>query len=92
MDNAIVPVVRPLFTLCDVKTGHALCHSLQLNAFQAEQCYQLRVFVNAGDNSSCLKKYSRAAKNYYYMQVRYCNGVVCFTCRLMGWCLLHCYL
>lgn len=76
LDPPIVPVVRPLLTLCDMKTGTALCHTQRLNEHQCLQQYQLRVFVNAGDNSSCLRKYSRAARNYYYTQLRtdFVNG------------------
>ena len=65
----ILPVVRPLLALCDVKTGGALCHTQFITKQQAAQQYQLKVFVNAGDNSTCLRKYSRAARNYYYTQV-----------------------
>lgn len=69
MDPPIVPVVRPFFALCELGTGNSLCQSMKLTESQAHKSYQLRIFINAGQNSVCLKKYSGAARNYYYTQV-----------------------
>lgn len=69
LNPPIVPVVRPFFALCELGTGHALCQSMPLTESQSIKSYQLRIFVNAGQNSICLKKYSGAARNYYFIQV-----------------------
>ena len=79
MTSPIVPVVRHFFALCDSKTGHALHPSCRVTAAQARRQYQVRVFVNAGENSGSLSKYSTAARNYYFRQV--CVGACgCVTC------------
>lgn len=62
----IVPVVRPFFSLVDVKSNRALCPYQYVNPSHR---YVMRVFINT-ENSSCLGKYSSAARNYYFMQVR----------------------
>ncbi|XP_019849121.1 PREDICTED: tyrosine-protein kinase JAK2-like [Amphimedon queenslandica] len=70
MSPPIVPVVRPFFALCEPGTGYALCQSMKLTAPQSRKTYQLRIFINAGQNSVCLKKYSGAARNYYFTQLK----------------------
>ena len=71
MNPPIVPVVRPFFALCEVGTGFALCQTMRLTYAQSRKSYQLRIFINAGQNSVCLKKYSGAARNYYFTQVNF---------------------
>ena len=61
----IVPVVRPFFSLVDLKSGRALCPYQFVNP---NHQYVMRVFINT-ENSSCLGKYSSAARNYYFTQV-----------------------
>ena len=65
-----MPVARPFFALCDPRTGMPLCPHHTLTQDEAKKKYQLRVFVNTGDNSVQFLRMSKAAYSYYYRQVR----------------------
>lgn len=65
-----MPIARSFFALCDPKTGVPLCPHHTLTQDEARKKYQLRVFVNTGENSFQLLRMSKAAYSYYYRQVR----------------------
>lgn len=68
----IVPIARPFFALCDPRTGIPLSPYHTLTQDEAKKKYQLRVFVNTGENSFQFLKMSKVAYFYYYRQVRGC--------------------
>lgn len=66
----IPPVARPLFALCDTKTGFCLSPYQTLTPSEARRQYQLRLFVNTGENGVHLQRMSRTVHNIYWQQVR----------------------
>ena len=69
-----MPIARPFFALCDVKTGMPMCPYHTLSPEDAKKKYQLRVFVNTGENSFQFLRMSKAAYTYYYRQVSHFCG------------------
>lgn len=65
----IVPIARPFFTLCDLETSLPLNPYHTLSSKDIKKHYQLRVFVNTGENGSRFLRTSKQAYGYYYRQV-----------------------
>lgn len=71
LDEPIIPVVRPLFTLCDKKTGMSLNHYHKMTKKDTARKYHLKLFVTIKQNGMMLQCLSRSACKYYYEQVKY---------------------
>ena len=69
LDPQIYPVARTFFALCDLKTGLCLHPYQVISAADTKKQYQLRVFVNTGQNAYHFLRMNKAAYSYYYEQV-----------------------
>ncbi len=69
MELNIAPIARPFFALCDPTNCIPLNPYHSLSHDEAKKAYQLRVFVNTGENSLQFMKISKQAYQYYYHQV-----------------------
>lgn len=71
----IVPIARPFFAMCDPRTGIPLSPYHTLTQEEAKKQYQLRVFVNIGENSFRFLRMSKRAYQYYYTQVCFYGSI-----------------
>ncbi len=69
LTEPISPVARLYFAICDMKTGHCLSPFSAFTAADNKRQFQLRVFVNTGQNGFQFQKTSKAAYKYYLAQV-----------------------
>lgn len=69
LSEPISPVARLYFGVCDMKTGLCLSPYSAFTAADTKRPFQLRVFVNAGQNGFQFQKTSKAAYKYYLSQV-----------------------